>query len=48
MNHNIVQDFKMFECARDDAAYILAHQDEADFRYILKTAKESIEESPLK
>ena len=45
---NIVQDFKMFECARDDAAYILAHDNEYPFEYILKLAKESIDSAPLK
>ena len=45
---NIVQDFKMFECARDDAAYILAHDKEYPFEYILKLAKESIDSAPLK
>ena len=35
---NIVDDFKMFECARDDATYILAHQDEKQFAYIIAEA----------
>jgi hypothetical protein len=38
----------MFECARDDAAYILDHDKEYPFEYILKLAKESIDSAPLK
>ena len=32
---NIIEDFKMFECARDDAAYILAHRSESAFASLL-------------
>ncbi len=39
---NIVKDFKMFEIARDDASYIIAHSDEKAFQYILSKAHESI------
>lgn len=28
---NLVDDFKIFECARDDATYLLAHRDEEEF-----------------
>ncbi|MBP5092176.1 MAG: ATP-dependent DNA helicase RecG [Bacilli bacterium] len=45
---NIVHDFRMFECARDDAAYILSHEQEYPFQYILKLAKDSINQSALK
>lgn len=36
---NIIDDFKIFECARDDASYILAHQDEPTFFHLLERAK---------
>ena len=36
---NLVEDFKMFEYARDDATYILAHADEKDFAYFIGEAK---------
>jgi ATP-dependent DNA helicase RecG len=35
---NLIDDFKMFEYARDDAAYILAHSDEKQFAYIIGEA----------
>ncbi len=35
---NIVTDFKMFECARDDAVEIFAHRDEKDLRPLLERA----------
>jgi ATP-dependent DNA helicase RecG len=42
---NLVKDFKMLECARDDASYILNHAQEPQFAYILKAAEEEIKES---
>jgi ATP-dependent DNA helicase RecG len=35
---NIIDDFKIFECARDDASYMLAHQDELTFAPLLERA----------
>ena len=35
---NIVTDFKMFECARDDAVEIFAHRDEKELRPLLERA----------
>lgn len=35
---NIVADFKMFECARDDAVEIFAHRDEKELRPLLERA----------
>ena len=40
---NIVDDFRMFEYARDDAAYILSHADEKQFAYILAEANKETE-----
>ena len=40
---NLVNDFKMFECARDDAAYILKNQDNRDFARILYKTRKIIE-----
>ena len=38
-----VNDLKIFECARGDAAYIIEHQGEREFLYLLSKAKEAIE-----
>jgi ATP-dependent DNA helicase RecG len=35
---NLIDDFKMFEYARDDATYILAHSEEKQFAYIIGEA----------
>ena len=40
---NLVKDFKMFECARDDASFILKNQDQPGFARILYKAKKAIE-----
>ena len=40
---NIVADFKMFEAAREDAAFILRNEDQVGFSYILKKARKEIE-----
>lgn len=39
---NLINDFKMFEVARDDAAYIISHSDEKGFQYVLKKARDEI------
>jgi ATP-dependent DNA helicase RecG len=44
---NIIDDFKIFECARDDAAYILAHQDKYEYARILEKALKATETSSL-
>lgn len=36
---NVIDDFKIFECARDDASYILAHEDELIYAPIIEKAK---------
>ena len=41
---NIVTDFRMFEAARDDAAFILAHEEEKRFAYILSLARNGLGE----
>ncbi len=42
-----VNDLKIFECARADAAYIIDHQGEKQFLYLLSKAKEAIEGASL-
>lgn len=39
---NLVRDFKMFECARDDAAYLLSHPEEEGFSALLEAAKKQM------
>ena len=41
---NIVSDFKMFEAARDDAAFILNNAEEKGFAYILNLARNGLGE----
>ena len=41
---NLIADFKMFEAARDDAAYILSHREEKDFQNILRLAQKGLGE----
>jgi len=40
---NIVDDFKMFEFARDDASFVLAHADEKPFAFIIGEAMKETE-----
>ena len=42
---NLVDDFRMFEAARDDAKFILDHQDEFGFKRILERANREIDDS---
>ena len=42
-----VEDLKIFECARGDAAYIIEHQGDKEFLYLLSKAKEAIEGASL-
>lgn len=42
---NVIDDFKIFECARDDATYMLSHQDDPSFAPLIEKA--SKEASPL-
>ena len=42
---NLVDDFRMFEAARDDANFILKNDDQIGFRHILNVAKKQIDES---
>ena len=44
---NIVDDFKIFVVARDDAKYILANQDNKSFSYIIKQAEKEIKYNPV-
>ena len=41
---NIVSDFRMFEAARDDASFILAHEGDKKFAYILALAQKGLGE----
>ena len=42
---NIIDDFKIFTCARDDAKFILFHQIEPSFRKLIKSMKQEIDTS---
>ena len=42
---NLVDDFRMFEAARDDANFILKNEDQIGFRHIINMAKKQIDES---
>jgi ATP-dependent DNA helicase RecG len=44
---NIINDFKIFECARNDASYILAHPDDEEFLDLITQAKEEIKNTNL-
>ncbi|MCR5491480.1 MAG: ATP-dependent DNA helicase RecG [Bacilli bacterium] len=40
---NVIDDFKMFECARDDATYILNNPKEPGFAYLISEARKKAE-----
>lgn len=42
---NLVDDFRMFEAARDDAKFILSNSDQIGFRHIINKAKKEIDSS---
>ena len=42
---NLVNDFRMFEAARDDAKFILENKDQPGFKHILKRASVEIEDA---
>ena len=42
---NLVDDFRMFEAARDDAKFILDNSNEFGFRHIINRAKKEIDSS---
>ena len=44
---NIIDDFKIFEVARDDAKEILKHKDEKQFLWVINKAKKEIDLAPL-
>ncbi len=44
---NIIDDFKIFEVARDDAKEILKHKDEKQFLWVINKAKKEIDSAPL-
>ena len=44
---NIIDDFKIFECARDDATYIILHSKEYEFASLLEKALKATETSSL-
>ncbi|MBP5216311.1 MAG: ATP-dependent DNA helicase RecG, partial [Bacilli bacterium] len=45
---NIVNDFRMFECARDDATYMLEHPDDPGFHALIQKAQEESDGVGLK
>ena len=44
---NIIDDFKIFEVARDDAKEILSRRDEKQFMWVIKKAEKEINNEPL-
>ena len=44
---NLIDDFKIFVVARDDAKYILANKDEKGFSWIINRAKLEVERNPI-
>ena len=44
---NIIDDFKIFEVARDDAKYVLKNRDKVGYNYIVKLASYQIIDNPL-
>ena len=44
---NIIDDFKIFEVARDDAKEILKRKDENQFKWVINRAKKDIDDNPL-
>ena len=44
---NLIDDFKIFVVARDDAKYILANKDEKGFSWIINRAKIEVEKKPI-
>lgn len=44
---NIIDDFKIFEVARDDAKEILKHKDEKQYMWVINKAKKEIDVDPL-
>ena len=42
---NLIDDFRMFEAARDDAKFIIENSDQIGFRYIIEKAKKEINDS---
>ena len=45
---NIVDDFKIFVCARDDAKEILKHKDNKNYQWLLNRAQKLINENDIK
>jgi len=41
---NLIDDFKIFECARDDATYLLAHKKEEEFRDFYEKCRQAVED----
>ena len=44
---NIIDDFKIFEVARDDAKMVLKNRNEVGYNYIVKLASYQIADNPL-
>ena len=44
---NIIDDFKIFEVARDDAKEILKHKDEKQYMWVINKAKKEVDSAPL-
>ena len=44
---NIIDDFKIFEVARDDAKEIVKHKDEKQYLWVINKAKKEVDSAPL-
>ena len=44
---NVIDDFKIFECARDDAAFMLSHPEREDFYSLIEAAKKDAKGASL-
>ena len=44
---NVVDDFKIFVVARDDAKYIMEHSKDDAYKYIISKAEKEVNKSPL-
>ena len=44
---NVVDDFKIFVVARDDAKHIMEHSKDEAYKYIISRAEKEVSKSPL-
>jgi ATP-dependent DNA helicase RecG len=44
---NIVDDYKIFECARDDAAYVYAHAEDPEFKELAERTRKAVRDEAI-